>query len=171
MKVDSYDEVDKLLIWENSYTALPTLLDLYSKMPKSDWLKLLGEHWTGFDNLSQHISELRQLIPDGNVRQMMTPDELIALEQLPKRITVYRGCDNDLASFHGLCWTLDKNIAMDFVVMNRYHREKPALVTATVFKRQIAAIKLDRDEQEIIAKYPKIQRAKPLYNRDLLRAD
>ena len=168
MSTLNLNDADEQMWRACSYNALPVALDLHAKMHQSDWLALLRKHWTRFDNVTQYLNELKQLIPDGNVKPLMDDSELAALEKLPKRITVYRGCD--FASMYGLCWTLDKSIAMDFVVMNRYRREVPVLVTATVFKRQITALKLERGEQEVIAKYPQIESVKRLYKRDLTRA-
>lgn len=50
----------------------------------------------------------------------------------------------------GLSWTLNREIAISFPFLNRYRTDQPMLLTATVSRDRIAALKLDRDEQEVI---------------------
>lgn len=55
----------------------------------------------------------------------------------------------------GLSWSLDREIASKFPFLNRYRVAKPVLITATVSKSKILALKLDRGEREVITLVPK----------------
>jgi hypothetical protein len=70
---------------------------------------------------------------------------------LPARVTIYRGCSPVNAT--GLSWSLDPAIAAKFPTHARYSPpdgQPPLLVTATVARSRIVAVKLDRDEDEVI---------------------
>lgn len=148
----NYAEIQEAVKFCDSYTRLPTLMECYTPGNK-DWFLALGENWSVCDNVRDFKEELRQILsnaPANDVHQMMTQEERKALEQLPDRITIYRGCyawNRD-----GLSWSLSKDIAEQFTTLNRYQHEghKPELITATVNKRR-CILKLDREEQEIIS--------------------
>jgi hypothetical protein len=86
---------------------------------------------------------------------MMTYEERDQLEALPDVVTIYRGCYQN--NKHGLSWSLSKEIAEKFPLLNRYWRptEQPYLVTAKVNKDDIIALKNDRGESEVITYRPK----------------
>ena len=51
---------------------------------------------------------------------------------------------------HGFSWSLSREVAMRFPFMRRYGTDTPLLLTATIRKDRAAALKLGRNEQEII---------------------
>ena len=57
---------------------------------------------------------------------------------------------NGLDNKAGLSWTLRRPIAERFPFCSRYHADRPMLLTATIEKQRAAAIKLERNEDEII---------------------
>jgi hypothetical protein len=67
---------------------------------------------------------------------------------LPEEFRVYRGC----AEFNkaGVCWSLDREVAAKFPFLLRYCVENPLLISATVQKSSVLAVKLDREEAEVI---------------------
>jgi hypothetical protein len=140
----------------DSYTRLPQLIALHSQMESGEWFRLLGEFWSVCDNISIYLVELRLLLPShGPVVEMMNPQEVTSHQSLPDHVTVFRGCGPN--NIQGACWSLDIDIAKRFPSMNRYRQVQPLLVTATVKKDSVLAIKLNRDEAEIIALQIEIQ--------------
>lgn len=82
--------------------------------------------------------------------------ERVALEELPSRVTTYRGCFQH--NKEGLSWSMDRQIAASFPLLNGYRSKgQPLLITATVEREKILALKNGRDEAEVIAWRPEIQ--------------
>jgi hypothetical protein len=110
---------------------------------------------SGHDNISEYLEDLRDAIGEyGSCWQMMTDAEQARYRQLPELVTIYRGCGPD--NVRGACWTLSRSVAETFPTLNRYRVAKPLLVTAWVKKADIVAVKLDREEDEIITFFPRI---------------
>ena len=147
----------------NSYNLLPKIIGLCSNLDVADWLRLLGENWTGCDNISQFAGELMGETPlsyvlDGEhaLRQhLMDEREADHFAGLPDSVTAWRGCYAHNKC--GLSWSLERATAERFPFLHRYRAEgQPLLVRAEVRKGDIIALKLDRDEAEIITASPKI---------------
>ena len=155
----NYEEAKEHLKFCGSYERIPALLEIFVFMDSPDWLRLLGEEWTCCDNIGMHLEELVEAInfhaPYGTIPEMMTAEEQDALNALPKEMTIYRGCFE--VNKWGLSWSRNRKTAMEFPTLNRYKREgeQPLLVTAKVKKRNVIALKLGRDEAEIITYMPK----------------
>jgi hypothetical protein len=134
------------------YEAYPRKGKRYPKLTYEDWLTLVGDEWIRCDGwVSASQEELREALPHrGPVRLMMTDDENAAYDALPQVVTIYRGCDAKHASSPGICWTLNKDVANRFPFLGRFRAEKPRLLTASVPKHWILAVKLSRGEEEII---------------------
>jgi len=141
------------LRFADSYSRLPALLDLAAVLPANEWLALMGEHWSVCDNIGAYIARLRRVrhLYDRTwpIAEVMTEDETAALAALPDPITVYRGCGPD--NIRGWCWSTDEAVARAFPFTRRYKQEVPLLIAGTVRKRDVVALKLDREEAEIIA--------------------
>jgi len=81
-----------------SHERLPVLLDVAEHMDSQDWLTLLGESWSGFDNIGIHIDELlwkvRERVQDveSTIPEMMSPEDKAAFDAQPDQIIIYRGC-------------------------------------------------------------------------------
>lgn len=146
----------------NSYDLLPQILEFYALMDHRDWLRLLGENWTRFDNVGKHLLRLRTCLPSETpIREMMSDAELGVYEQLDKLVTVYRGCGEE--TIDGLCWSLRRDVAEKFPKHRRYKPlGRPVLVTARARKESILAIKLDREEAEVIVSKPTVIITVPL---------
>lgn len=139
----------------NTGNRLPKILELVERMTYESWLRLLGEHWSGFDHITDYKDELFQLTEGVRpAKQIMTREEWHALDKLPETITIYRGCGEH--NKFGLCWSLDKKVAEKFPFLNRHMAETPLLVTAVEQKENILAVKLDREEQEVVTFDPDI---------------
>lgn len=149
----STDDMDRAVRYCNSCSRLPTLIDLYypafESGLNSEWLALLGREWSLCDNISEYLDDLICFLPDdGPVIEMMDDDEQAAFAQLPDVVTIYRGAGK--ANRMGASWSLDEQVARRFPTLNRYRQKTPMLYTARVSKERILAVKLDREEQEVI---------------------
>ena len=136
----------------SSDTKLPSLLNLWGVMDLHDWRTLLGEEWTMCDNVWAYRKCLKRAMfltcTPQTCLEMMTPRECEALAALPEHVTVYRGCGPK--NVIGCCWSLDRDTAESFPTLVRYRQEDPLLVTATVRRDRIVALKLNRSEREVI---------------------
>jgi len=149
----------KELVNCDSYSRLPCLLDMAFWIDDDEWLALLGEQWSGFDKVGAHLDELLDSpfglrLGEGAIKPMMNQEELSAFEALPDEFVVYRGCY--AANKWGLSWTSKRETAAAFPLLNRYKQKgQPLLVKALAKKSEAAALKLDRDEDEIIIFRPR----------------
>src|ERR1700730_11720298 len=80
----------------DSYGRLPALLDVADDLEGQDWLVLLCELWSGFDNIGVYSGDLfwaireRVLDMESVIPEMMNDEERMAFEALPEQITIYR---------------------------------------------------------------------------------
>ena len=145
----------------NSYSRLPRLIDMQWQMDGEDWLLMLGEMWSGFDNIAQYVDDLQETPfadafenPESCRHLLMTAEEADTLDRLPHEITISRGCYAH--NKWGLSWSLSRKAAERHVTLNRYRQDGQALlVKATIKKANVIALKLDREEQEIVALRPR----------------
>ncbi|MEY2487126.1 MAG: hypothetical protein QOH39_2774 [Verrucomicrobiota bacterium] len=150
------DWLSEQLRFCNSYERLPALLEWFVPVHcrrdgRRAWFRQLGEVWTISDNIGSYRNELVQILSEASPlmrSQMMNEQELARWRELPRQVAVYRGCGcrNRL----GLSWTLNPATAARFPFLNRYRVERPLLLTARVPKSNIVAVKLDREEEELI---------------------
>lgn len=161
------EKVHRLLNRCNSYNRLPTLFGEYYNKNISEHEFFLGlrDNWSTCDNISAYRIELEGILnPSGAIYFMMNNEEQKFYEGLPEIVTIYRGCDEQ--NTDGICWSLDRDIAIEFPFLDRYKAKIPVLVTATISKDEIVAVKLDRDELEVIAFYPEQIKITPLSESD-----
>ena len=152
----------------NSYDRLPTLVEVWNscKITTNDWLTALGEEWSSCDDVGIHAKWLMTKspllhglhnFPNSPLRRcLMNEEEWKAYRALSANVTVFRGCYR--SNKRGLSWTLDRGIAERFPTLNRYKQDgQPLLLTAHASKaKHILAVKLDRDEFEVVAWLPEI---------------
>lgn len=154
-KTLTLDEGREALRFCNSFNRLDTVTSLAWSMESHDWLTLLGENWSTCDNIADCADELEEtplglLAPGSPDRfRLMDETELAAFERLPDEVVIWRGCY--ASNKWGLSWSLDREIAAKFPTLHRYRQAgQPLLVKARIAKDQILALKLDRNEQEIL---------------------
>jgi hypothetical protein len=148
----TYDEAARFVgAHYNSFSRLPGIIELQRRMRRGDWLRLLGENWSHCDNVVCFAKQLRRALPARRpIDELMSLGELIAYRALPLTMTVYRGAGVEGGS--GFSWTLDRAVAARFPRYARYRpASAPTLFVAEVDKGDILALKLDRDEAEVIA--------------------
>jgi hypothetical protein len=139
------DALEHVYRYFDSYSRMDEVLTFKSRLNRVDWLRLLGEVWSDIDNTSMYYNRLRSILKTtGPIRELMTPDENAAYDALPETVTVYRGCGR--VNMMGMSWSLDRETANSFP----HKVEEPLLVTATVPKSRVLAVKLDRGEHEVL---------------------
>lgn len=157
----NFDEALKVLITEcNSYTRLPSLIDMVSQdeIDYSTFLRLLGEVWQSCDNIGENqdlligalwfIPPEYQIAGTEHIPLMMTIEEQSKLASLPERVQVFRGCGPD--NKYGFSWSLDREVAAMYPLLARFYQADPILLTAAIDRKGITALKLDRGEAEVI---------------------
>ena len=136
----------------NSYELLPALINSHDLMDRNLWLTTVGLNWSSFDNVWEYREKLLTLFQGLNRKQfdlLMDKDEICCLNKMPESIDIYRGCYE--INKNGISWTTKREIAEEFINLNRYKidGEAPLLLKAT-FPRSHAVLKLHRQEFEII---------------------
>jgi hypothetical protein len=143
------------LRFADSYSRLPMIMEARPRRSASRlwplWFRLLGENWSGCDNISEFHLQLSIAFFEhaGQRVELMSHEERAALDALPEKVTIFRGCGpiNRL----GLSWSLSRAVASRFPFLTRYRQGTPLLLIADVPKSRLVAFKSDRDESEIIA--------------------
>ena len=138
----------------NSYTRLPLLLSWEPKVPRRVFLRLLGEVWSDCDNIEhpKYLKRVWSLLPDRPCWSMMDSHEREELKALPETVMVYRGADEGVGEF-GPSWSLERRVAAGFPFLARYRAAVPLLLTGSVRRSRITAVKLGRNEFEVISKH------------------
>lgn len=146
--------------WCNSYSRLPTILELAAQMPAADWLRLLGENWSTCDNIGAYTNQLLvspfgERLGNGPIAEMMSQEAIALYDSLPEVVTVYRGCYSN--NRRGLSWSLKSETAAKFPFLHRYRQQgQPLLLEAQAKKSAIAALFVDRQESEVITLKPNV---------------
>lgn len=149
-------EHDRDWVLENcgSHERMDALMHLHGMMDFPDWLVLLGELWCNCDNIGAYKDDLVEILkewlddPLVTIPELMCPDERAAFDAIPDEVRIYRGCGP--RNMNGLSWSLSRRVAIEFPFKRRYRADQPILLTARVRKDRIAALKLERNEQEVI---------------------
>lgn len=150
MEPMSFDEAITLLKWEDSYSRLGAVMQIKGCMIPDVWLQVLGKEWSGCDNIAQYHPKLKRALgTTGPLLQMMSTEEQEVFNSLPDTVTVYRGCGS--VNRKGCSWSLDREIATSFPTFSRYKVDDPMLIKGVVKKNKILAVKLCREEQEVIS--------------------
>jgi len=162
-KVNMITEIDlsQILTMCNSYERLPTILSYINSIEGSKWLRLLGEWWESFDNVSLYLYKILNDSPvasrTGPIKEMMDEEEINYLRQkfncenLP--LDVYRGCYRNVNE-NGICYSLSEEIAKKFPSLDRYsiNGEQPIVRHSRVLEDDVIAFKNGCNELEIIAR-------------------
>jgi len=135
----------------NSYTRMSATLDCARR---SDFWLILGDMWESCDDIARHRTRLERLLRARSRRwpipEAMTSAELAHWQALPNAVTVWRGCYRE--NMNGLSWSLNRDVAAGFPLLNRYRREGrlPLLLEGRLRKAKIAFVKLERGESEVV---------------------
>jgi hypothetical protein len=150
----NFEQAREAVRYAHSYNRANIILDLYEQMQRSDWLRILCDEWESTDNLSTLRHRFKNALgSQGPLLEMMTPGEQLRYDALPLEVTVYRGCsifDKRAGGIHGMSWTLSLEVAKKFPTLKRYMVSYPVVYRANVKKSRVLAVKLSRDEEELI---------------------
>ncbi|MDY0744780.1 hypothetical protein SNE35_09685 [Paucibacter sp. R3-3] len=131
---------------------LARALGLRLQMDELAYYELLGRHLGAAGAIWPIKNELRRDLSTrdlDNLFVMMTPEEFGRWEQLPDRLTVYRGCYWE--NKDGLAWSLDEKEAVRFPNMVRYRREASPLLVRGQVLRDRCVLKLCDGRADIFA--------------------
>lgn len=138
------------------------LLDTKSwQVPREEWLREAGHVWVdceGPGTSSKLWWEEVFKLPDS----LMTMDEesRALYDALGESTTIYRGANSKIHAANGLSWTLNREKAVWFAHRFRMRKMKAWVATATISKKDVAAVFLNRGEHEIIPAHPLTKIAK-----------
>lgn len=147
-----------------------------------NWFELLGRCWYRFDDVDERLDDLmagafyevadrayydyragmsKRDISERHgwrttcINAMMNrTEERDAYNSLPETVRIYRGRYSE-EKLGGLVWTLDRNVALKYPTL--WEGEgSPLLVTGLARKRDIIAVKIGRDGQEILTWQPAV---------------
>lgn len=122
-----------------------------------EYLKLA---WIDEDNPNQDVNVTRrkaiQLFNKAEKKYLMDKDELKTYEELPKKLTVWRGVSPGRERF-GLSWTNRIDIAGWFKKRFENEEKKGYILEASIDKKDILAYFDSRDEKEIVVNVNKIK--------------
>ena len=129
-----------------------------------DYWKLLCRVWIDSENIHQHYADWVRMwnACHPEKHRVMDDEEQAALARLPKTINVWRGIGE--RGGPGLSWTLNRNRAMWFAY--RAVDNKPRLLHGKVLRRNVHALLLGRNEDEIVAEKVKVLRTESLSPRE-----
>ena len=123
-------------------------VEVADKMSDRRYWETLSVIWSDTENGWQNLSEWQRLFDSDRPERkyLMDEFEFHAYSNLPKTVTLYRGCQKN-QNENGLSWTFEKEKAEFFA-----HRLKKngIVLEKTVKKNQIVAVLFGRNEQEAI---------------------
>jgi len=139
----------------------PYRLEEFIKLAKvnlidGEYWNIAGWLWTDTENQWQYLSEWQDVLSSerGQKECFMNKKENEFLKSMPDEVEIYRGCFEGIND-EGLSWTLDKSIAEMFSQHRNFKRKddwESIILSQTVSKEDIFAVKLGRKESEVILK-------------------
>jgi hypothetical protein len=147
----TYEQANAVCVFSDSFYRMHKIIDMFFhkyRLNYEDWCKLIGDWWSSCDFTSLHKNTLKYLL-NAPTPEMMDEEELNVYNALPDTVTVYRGCGTKNKT--GASWSLNKDVARKFPYFARYRADVPMLLTGRVKKADIVAVKLGRNEQEVIS--------------------
>lgn len=131
---------------------------LYSReVPAEICGNLLGGIWSTLENNDTQEdfikNAMREWLIASDRTTYMTEEELELLQNLPDKVTIYRGAQFDEPA-DGFCWSLKKSVGEWFA--NRFQNKHPVLYTATIDKNDILFYTNSAEEEETVIDYTKI---------------
>jgi len=126
---------------------------------RANKISLFRDVWCLSDIQHRRINELKELFLDFQV-DIMNDEEKAVLNNLPNKITIYRGIRVPVQFDLGVSWSINQTIAEKFMLytagiyferlMGRNLPPTPSLRTATIDKKDIICYLNLREEQEVI---------------------
>ncbi len=151
----------KAAIHDNEYcevlSPIFVMAVLYAdtRFPRSGAASALREVWLkyGISGDVEYTSKIFHDLRRASQNSLMSLDEIIEFENLPSEVTIYRGqlfSDGKRAAT-GMSWTLDEQVAQWYAAPVPHQRQPHGWVlSATVPKRAVLAMFLERGEREVV---------------------
>lgn len=142
-------------VYERPY-RLEAFMEIAYDLRSPEYWSIAGWLWEDTENQWQNLSEWQDVLSSerGQKEYFMDQDEQKFLKSLPDEVEIYRGCFEGIND-EGLSWTLDKSIAEMFSQHRHFKRKddwESVILSQTVSKEDIFAVKLGRKESEVILK-------------------
>tara|TARA_R110002126_G_scaffold273813_1_gene418410 strand:+ start:745 stop:1455 length:711 start_codon:yes stop_codon:yes gene_type:complete len=142
-------------VYERPY-RLEEFIKIDNRLIDGEYWDIAGWLWEDTENQWQYLSEWQDVLSSKRNQKecFMNQDEQKFLKALPDEVEIYRGCFEGIND-EGLSWTLDKSIAEMFSQHRHFKREddwESIILSQTVSKEDIFAVKLGRKESEVILK-------------------
>lgn len=155
-RIDSETDVFRLFRYIKKPYRLFMLKECKDYLSTKDLSKLLADCWIMSENpntdINVSVQELEELFLSAEPVFMMSEEEMQTLNNLPDKITIYRGIGSE-SNTKGVSWSLDKSIAEWF--SNRFQSDGYVL-TGQINKSDVLAYFNKRHEKEIVVPYNKI---------------
>lgn len=144
-------EVERRLELADSYSRADAILEcVWIEHPRA--LELLGTYWTACDRYPPAVQSMLLRLKRRHgfpLLRAMDANERAWLGALPQQIGVWRGCYEH--NRRGYSWSLAREVAERFPRLNRYRQDgTPLLIEGELAKCDVAFLKLDRQESEIV---------------------
>lgn len=145
----------------NSETCVLTVLDLLMRAHSdATFWRIFNLGWSCCDNTFHHCGKLLPLLTArGTAAPFLEGRDKDFYEGLPDSVRIYRGCS--VERVRGLSWTIDRAVAAAFA---RGHRRinvpNPVVATAVIPREAIFTVATDREEQEVVIDWRRLQQVK-----------
>lgn len=151
---------DYLMLFD-SHERLRPLMGIVQLLTDAQYWQLVRAAWMTAEATHRERETWRALFTANRSAKehLMDDEEHVALEQLPTRVRIYRGCGND-EGIYGMSWTLDRDLAKRFAVLAHGLRRlalgeapteiKPTIAEGWCRKEQVLAHFTARSEAEIV---------------------
>lgn len=142
-------------VYERPY-RLEAFMEIAYDTHSPEYWSIAGWLWEDTENQWQNLSEWQDVLSSERDQKeyFMTSDEQQFLKSMPDEVEIYRGCFEGIND-EGLSWTLDMSIAELFSQHRHFKRKddwESVILSQTVSKEDIFAVKLGRKESEVILK-------------------
>ena len=159
-RIKDEDQVDEILCFASSFNRMEVFFQMFIKGKLRG--KLLSyafkEAYQDSDNLFNHKEEIKKLFKKGWIKgeEMQTVESLKFIQELPKKVTIYRGMtlEEKRSGDFGISWTLNRDIATFFA--HEYdrnfatHQKEKTVHSLRINKSDIIAYFNERNEDEIL---------------------
>jgi hypothetical protein len=145
--IDSKNWKQYVWLHERPY-RLEAFAQIENLLNDVEYWNLLGSIWTDTENGWANLKQWKKFFKSKRTSRnyLMDSEELKILDNLPKSVTIYRGCQKDVNE-NGISWTLDKDRAEWFATR---FKQEGLVLEKTILKRDIIAVFTGRSESEVV---------------------
>lgn len=146
--IDAGNADKALALYERPY-RLQALIDLGALMDDKTFWESAGWVWADTENAAECWDEWQALMRCGRPsrQHLMSPEERLALEAFPGRLTVWRGQTKG-QEIRNFSWTKSRQVAEWFA--GRFNNKDGVVIEGSVDKAHVIAYITSRGEEEIL---------------------